>query len=85
MGTAGSPLPHLRQSQSLSQTEARAPGEEVAAPSGLAAVVAAPAETELMMTGDLNLLGPEVEDPALGEAEDRSLGVTEDRSLGAVA
>lgn len=74
MGTPGSPPPHRRQSRSQSQTDARVPAEEEAAPSGLAAVAAARAGTELMMTGGLNLLAPEAEGPALGVAGDLSLG-----------
>lgn len=74
MGIPGSPLPRRPQSRSQSQTDARVPAEEEAAPSGLAAVAAVPAGTELMMTGGLSLLAPEAEGPALGVAGDLSLG-----------
>lgn len=92
VGAPGSPR-HRRQSQSQSQsqTEARAPAEEEAAPSGLAVVAAAPAGTELMMTGDPNLLAPEAEGPApgveapgVGTLGVGTLEVAEDLSLGAV-
>lgn len=62
-GTPGSPLPHLRQSQSQSQSQRDGLVEE-AVPSGLAAVAAAPAETGQMMTGDLS--PTETEGLALG-------------------
>lgn len=74
VGTPGSPLPPRRQNRSQSQTDARVPAEEEAALSGLAAVAAAPAGTELMMTGGLNLLAPEAEGRAPGAAGDPSLG-----------
>lgn len=82
-GAPGSPLQHRHRSQSRcrSQTDARAPAEEEAAPSGLVVVAAAHVGTEGTMTGDLNLLAPEAEGPAPGVG---TLGVAEDPSLGAV-
>lgn len=66
-GTPGSPPSHLlqSQSQSRSQTDVHAEG---AVPSGLAAVPAAHAGMQQMMTGGLSTVGlaPGVEDPALG-------------------
>lgn len=69
VGIPCSPLPHLLQSQSQSQSQTGALEEEEPGPSGLAAVAAAHAGIEQMMTGGLSPLAPEVEGPALG-AED---------------
>lgn len=67
VGAPGSPLPHLPQSQSRSQTDGLVVGDVL---SGLAAVPAAPAGVGQMMTGGLSLA------PGIEGAEDPTVAQT---------